>query len=960
MANRGWTSFAARALCPVALAGLSMAAPWAAAQVPAPTTSPTPLRLEDPIPVDPDVHIGTLPNGMTLYIRHNGRPEKRVSLRLAVKAGSVFEADDQQGLAHFAEHMAFKGSAHFKPGELVSYLESIGARFGADTNAYTSMERTVYTLEVPTDKEGLVEKGLLALGDFAARSSFDAAEIEKERGVVIEEWRLGQGAGQRIRDVQFPVLFHGSRYAERLPIGKVEVLRSAPPERLRAFVRDFYRPDRMAIVAVGDVDPVQAEALIRRLFADIPPTTDKRPLPEYDVPTHAQTLVSVAADKEAQASGVNVVYKAPRTWDKTVADVRRDLPAWLAVAILNERFSDLARRPDAPFLGAGASGGNLSRSVERFSLGARVADGGIPTGLRSLLVEAERFRRYGPTADELERARKNILASVESALQNKDKQESPRLASQCLDHFLEQETLSSLDYEHRLLGQLLPMVSLADVQNRARTLFHDDNRVVLAQAPEKASAALPDEAALRRVMADVARVEVTPWASAAPSQELIANKPVPGRVVSSRRIEPLGVTVLTLANGVEVWLKPTDFKNDEVLISAYAFGGASLVEPADLFEARLAPDYVGEAGIGGLTPVELQKLLAGKLAGGKPYVADYTHGLNGGCRPENCETALQLAYLALTQPNDRPEAFETLRKRVAAGLANRANDPEAAFRDKTGAVNTQDHYLKRPLRPEDVPGLRPSVALSFFRQRFANAADFTFFVVGAFEVDRMVPLIETYLGSLPSTGKRTSRFADRALRFPEGVSSAEVRKGSEPRSATILTFFADTGLDPTEVRRANAAASVLTTRLREKLRDLLSGTYSVSAGYYDEAPLRGFGSMGVYFGSDPARAASLTEATLAEIAKLREDGPTEQDVAKEQEIERRELEVNLRENGYWLGSLLTLHQRGLDPSLILKRREQIDALSVASLHDAFRRYFPMDRRTQVTLMPAAAAPAAAK
>lgn len=950
-------AFVARAFWPIAVAGLALAASGAAAQVPVPAPSQAPLRLDEALPADPDVRIGALANGMAFYIRRNGRPEKRVSLRLAVKAGSLFEADDQRGLAHFSEHMAFKGSAHFKPGELVSYLESIGARFGADTNAYTQMESTVYTLEVPTDKEGLVEKGLLALGDFAARSSFDAAEIEKERGVVVEEWRLGQGADQRLRDVQFPVLFHGSRYAERLPIGKVEVLRSAPPERLRAFLRDFYRPDRMAIVAVGDVDPVQTEALVRRMFADIPPATDTRPLPEYDVPSHAQTLVSVALDKEAQASSVSLVYKAPRTYAKTVGDARRELPAMLAMLILNERLSDLAQRPAAPFLRAGASGGNLSRSLEQFSLGATVTDGGIATGLRSLLVEAARFRRYGPNADELDRAKKNLLAYLESALQNKDKRESPRLAAQCLNHFLEQSSLTSLDYDDRLFHQLLPTVSLADVQDRAKTLLHEDNRVVLAQAPEKPGATPPDETALRRVMADVAKLEVTPWAPAGPQRELVATKPVPGRVVNSRTIEPLGVTVLSLANGVEVWLKPTDFKNDEVLIAAYALGGASLAEPADLFEARLAPDYVGEAGIGGLTPVELQKLLAGKLAGGQPYVADYTHGLNGGCRPEDCETALQLAYLAMTQPNDRPEAFETVRKRVAAALANRANDPDAAFQDKVAAVNTQDHYLKRPYRPEDMPGLRPSVALSFFRQRFANAADFTFFIVGAFEVPKVVPLIETYLGGLPSTGKRTSRFVDRALRFPEGVSSAEVRKGSEPRSATFLAFFADAGLDPMEVARANAAASILTTRLREKLRDLLSGTYSVSAGYRDEAPLRGFGTMGVYFGSDPARAASLAEATLAEIAKLREDGPTEQDVAKDQEIERRELEVSQRQNRYWLGSLLSLHQRGLDPLLILKRRERIDALSVATLHEAYRRCFPIDRRTHVTLLPETAAQA---
>jgi zinc protease len=928
---------------------VSAAAVPQAAQAPAPAAAP--VRLDQALPVDPAVRIGQLPNGITYYVRKNGRPEKRVALRLAVKAGSILEDEDQRGLAHFLEHMNFNGSEHFKPGELVAYLESIGARFGADANAYTSFDETVYMLDVPTDKPGLVDKGLLALSDFAARATLSDAEIEKERGVVLEEWRLGQGASSRIQRKQLPVLLHGSRYAERLPIGTPEVLRGFPPERVRAFHRAWYRPERMAVVAVGDVDPAAAEAGIRAQFKDIPKSAREAPLPVYDIPSHPQTLLSVATDPEARGSSVTLIFKHPRLPEKTVGDYRKTLVRSLFQSMVNDRLSERARRADAPFLGASSSGGSLGQTLDTYVLSARVTDGGIVAGLEALVTEAERVRRHGFSADELERTKKTMLAAYERGYHERDKTESGSYAREYVSHFLEAEPTPGIETEYALVQELLPGIALDEVRDLTRTLVHDDSRVVLATAPEKEGLRAPTADELRAAVAAAAAAPVGPWEDTLAGRELLEKKPAPGRVAETRTIEALGVTVLTLGNGVSVWLKPTDFKNDQVLFSAYTPGGASMADPSELYEATVSPAAASEAGFGGKSPDDLGKLLAGKLANASPYVGGYTHGISGGSTPRDLETALQLVYLAFTQPNDRPETFEVLRKRLMAAVVNQAQDPEAVYSEKVREVNTNGHYTARALKPADVAALSHQKSLAFYRRAFANAADFTFFFAGAFKVEDVTPLIAQYLGALPSKGARSSSFVDRGLSFPAKPVRARVEKGVEPKSQTALTFFADTGLQEMEMFHARVAASVLRSRLRDLLREELGGTYGASVGYSDLAPLRGYGTTAISFGSSPDSVAKLEQAALAEVARLQKEGPSADDVQKAQEIERRELETALKQNPYWLGSLQTVHMLGWDPTSIARRQKRIETITRDSLRAAFVRYFPLDRYTAVSLFP---------
>jgi zinc protease len=909
--------------------------------------------LDTPLPLDSAIRSGQLENGLQYFIRANGRPEKRAMLRLAVKAGSIDEDDDQRGLAHVLEHMAFNGTAHFKPGELVTYLESIGARFGPHVNAYTSFDETVYMLDVPTDRPGVLTRGFEALSDFAGGITLDEDEINRERGVVIEEWRGSLGAGTRMQEPQLKALFGESRYVNRLPIGTPEVLKSFTPERLRQFYRDHYRPGRMAVVVAGDIDPVEIERLIRTHFAGL--AAGGAPRTVYAIPPHADTRVVAVSDVEAQGSSVSITHMGPLQRLRTAGDYRRTVVRSLMHQMLNARFAEIVRQSDAPFLRAGSGDETIGQTVEAVSVSARVNDGAAERGLRALGEEIARVRQHGFGAAELDRAKRSALAAYERAFNERNTSESGGYAAELLRHYLSEEAAPGIEVELDLMRTFLPTITVEEIGVMARQLFTETGRVVIATSPQKAGVAAPTEAGLRQALAAGAAATVTAWRDEIGARELIAAKPSPGRVTGRREIAELGVTVLTLSNGVEVWLKPTDFRNDQIVFASYARGGLALASPEDYQNAALATSLVGIAGVGGFTPVDLGKLLAGRIGGASPYVSSYSMGVNGSSTPKDLETALQLAYLNFTAPNADPAAFELMKRRLEASLANQAESPGAVYGERVRRINTSDHYSARPLRTEDLARLSPDRMLTFYRQMFANAADFTFFFVGTFTVDAVTPLLEQYLGSLPSRGTREARTGEMRLAFPDSVVREVVHKGQEPRSQTVITFFADTGLEELETHRLQAATEVLEKRLRDILREQLGGTYSVGVSYSNTSPQPGYGVTSVQFGSAPENVETLTAAVMNEIERLRREGPSAEDVQAVKEAEKNDLQTAMRQNGYWLNSLQAMHLLERDPRRILQRAERADSLTQENIHAALRRYFPVDRHTLVTLMPEAKA-----
>ncbi len=921
------------------------------------SAGPSAQNLSAPLPLDPGVRAGTLPNGLKWFVRPNARPEKRVALRLAVKAGSIDEDDDQRGLAHVLEHMAFNGTAHFKPGELITYLESIGARFGPHVNAYTSYDETVYMLDVPTDREGVVDRGFSALSDFAGGMALDPKEIDRERGVVIEEWRGRLGASARMQAVHAKAIYGASKYAERLPIGTPEVLKTFTPRRLRDFYDKWYRPDRMAVVVVGDIDPAAAEQFVAKHFSPLKargPAVDR---PVYPVPAHAETRFGIASDPEAQQSSVVLIHKRPLSDVRTVADYRRLLLRSLVHQMLNARFGEIARQPDAPFLGASSDDDRFGRDVEALSLGARVADSGaIPRGVEALTREAARLDRFGFGTAELDRGRQWTLATYEQAFNERDKNEHPALAAELIRHFLEGEPVPGIAFEYDLARTVVPAITPDEAAALAKELITENNRVVLVTAPEKTDAPVPTEAALRDAMRKGATSEVTAWRDDMAGRELMPKKPQPGSIASTREIPEIGVTVLTFSNGASVWLKPTDFKNDQVLFTAYAKGGTSLAAPTEYFAAALSPTLVGIAGVGGFTPVELDKLLPGRLVDVSPYMSLYTHGVTGSSTPKDLETALQLVYLNFTAPNRAPESFDLMKRRLAAVLANQAQSPGAAFQERVRQVNTMNHYTARNPTPEDVEKLDAAAMWRYYDARFANAADFTFFMVGTFDLKTVTPLLAAYIGSLPSKATPVAAIGDVRLPFPPAIVRDVVRKGREPRSQTVVSFFADTGLDEMEMHRTRAATQVLEIRLRDLLREELGGTYSVGVSYTNTQPQGGYGTIAVAFGSAPENVDRMVAAVLEQAAKLRGEGPTDDEVKRVQELERRELETAMRQNAYWQNSMQTVHVLGWDVRSIAKRLERAASLTRENIHAAAKKYLPETRYTVVSLLPQAATP----
>ena len=934
----------ARALPCLAIVSLAVAAARLAAQAP--------IDLQAPMPFDAAVRTATLPNGLKYFIRQNDKPAQRVSMRLAVKAGSMMEADDQRGLAHLIEHMAFNGSTHFKPGEIFSYFESVGARLGPHVNAYTSFDETVYMLDLPTDKPEILDKAMTALADYAGGLTLGPDEINKERPVVIEEWRLGLGAGSRIRDKQLPLLFYKSRYAERLPIGRPDVIRNAPPERLRAFYDTWYRPERMALVVVGDVKPDAIEAAITSHFGPLTARAPAAPLPDRSVPINKDLLISVVSDPEVTRTNVAIERKRKRESEQTAADYRRDLVQRVIEHIIDERFSDLERRPDAKILGGGAGGGTLSQEVATFTLGAAVEDGHLEDGVAVLVQEANRIKEFGFSASEVQRAKSWLASFFERAYAERDKTESGSYAGEYVRYFLNGEPSPGIAFEYRLVKQVLPTISDAEVAALANALLTDDGRVVLATSPQKPSIRIPTDDELNRALVAANSNRVTPWTDTTTTRALLENPPAAGTGVDRRIIDDMGLTIVRFGNGVEAWLKPTDFKNDQVLFTLTASGGASLAPPADYVEASMADDLASLSGFGGLKAVDLQKMLAGKLASARPFIGLSSHGIGGSAAPAQLETALQLLYQEFTAPGDDPGAFPLLKRQLEAAVANRGRAPQQIFAEKLAAINTSNHYTAQPLTAERVATLDRNKMRAFYRQAFSNAADFTLFMVGAFKPDEAIPLLAQYVGSLPSTGRPASRFKDVGLRFPSVKEEAKVEAGREPRGQTVISFFADPDADPMAQERVQEAATVLQIALRDVLREQLGQTYSVSAGLVQPLPQRGNGRIEVRFGAAPENLESMTRRVLHEVSRLQQEGPSPDLTNRAKESARRDYETALKRNEYWMARLDGVHMFGRDPHEILTRNQRIDAVTPQVLQETFKTYFPSDRMTIVTLVPA--------
>ncbi len=932
--------------CATAPATPSRTVPTAA---PLPVTSPVAAEA-DALPVDPAVTVGRLDNGLTYYLRTNTRPEARAELRLIVNAGSLQEDDDQRGLAHFIEHMAFNGTESFAKQELVDYIQSIGLRFGADLNAYTSFDETVYMLTVPTDEPELLTKGIQILSEWARGITFEAEEVDGERGVVIEEWRLSLGAEARLQERQFPVLFQGSRYAERLPIGEVEILETAPREALLRFYRDWYRPDLMAVVAVGDFDKGEVEGRIRDAFAGSWGPENPRPREPSPVPDHEQTLYSIVTDPELTDTNVAVYYKLERAEKGGKASYRKSLLETLYHSMLNERLDEISRQPSAPFLYAVSSGGALVRSRDVYYQAAGVADGQVLAGLDALLTEAARVDRHGFTASELERAKKKLLRSFDQAFRERDRHPSGVFASEYTRAFLEDESIPGIALELELAREWVPPVTLEELNELARAWITDENRVILVSGPEKEEANLPGEEELAATFRAVGDKAIAPYEDRVREDPLLARIPTPGAIEATREFPEVGVTEWRLANGLRVLLKPTDFKNDQVLLRAFSPGGTSLVADEDYFSAVVATSIVGESGLGDFDQIELGKALAGKVVSVFPAIGELQESIQGSASPEDLLTLFQLVYLNFTAPRADPKPFEAFLDRMRAFLANRDANPAAVFNDRLTSVLYQNHPRRQPMSLDQLEKMDLERAHRVFEDRFRDGGDFTFVLVGNFSLDSIQPLVETYLGGLPSQGTQEA-FKDLGIHRAPGRTKVEVRKGLEPSAQVFLQFHGDAPWTREQHQTLTILADILEDRLRSRLREELAATYGVRvSSSLNRRPRETYG-VNIAFGCAPQNVERLIGNILTEVEKLKRETPRAEELADVQRAELRSRETAVKENAFWLSVLASYASYGDDFRKILDYEALVDSVTLEGLQEAARRYLDTTQYIRAVLLP---------
>jgi len=852
------------------------------------------------LPLDPAVRTGKLPNGFTYYIRHNEEPKNRVLLYLVNKAGSVLEDEDQRGLAHFMEHMSFNGTTHFPHNELVNYLQKAGVRFGADINAYTSFDETVYQLPLPTDKPGLVNTGVEIMRDWAHNATLDPAEIDKERGVVLEEKRLGKGAGERMQRQYWPVILNNSRYAVRVPIGLDAVLNNFKRPVIARFYNDWYRPDLQALVVVGDIDVNVMEQKIKKEFSDLKNPVHEKMRTKYTVPLDGNNKFIAVTDKEMTSTEAEIMIKHKAPELKTVTDYRNALIRGLFDQMLSERYAELSRKSDPPFISGNAGISSFIGGLDAYDASVQAKPGELEKGIKAVWRETERLKRFGFTPTELARAKTAYLNAIESDLKEKGKTNSDSYVKEYQAYFLKGEAAPGIEKEYQLTKADMPGISLTEVNNLTKTYITSTNRDVLILAPEKDKSSLPNEAKVNSWLKAVEAEPLTPYHDEVSTKPLLSTMPTPGKITSEEQNKDLNVTTITLSNGVKVLLKPTDFKNDQIGFSGFAPGGTSLYSDADYQSAANAAGIIAAGGVGNYNTDELSKYLEGKQLGVNPYINERFQGVSGSSTPKDLETAMQMIYAYFTEPREDTAIFKGIITRSKAGLANRSNDPGSVFSDTVNAVMGSNNIRRTGPSLQKLEAINLDRAYQIYKERFADAGNFTFTFVGSIDMNTIKPLLEKYLGSLPSTNQH-EQAKDLNIHPPAGKIEKTVYKGSEPKATVYLVYTGKYDYSPLNNVKMEAMKETLEIRLLERLREDESGVYS--PGVFENTsklPQQRY-SFVVQFGCAPQNVDKLIASTLDEINKLKTDGPPQENIDKWRAEGKTSFEPQLKTNSFWLG-----------------------------------------------------------
>ncbi len=918
------------------------------------------------IPLDPAIQTGTLSNGLKYYIVENGRPRNKAKLQLVVDAGSVLEEEDQQGLAHFLEHMAFNGTELYPKNKLVSFLQDIGMKFGPNINAYTSFDETVYSLSLPTDKEGILRTGIEVLAQWAFHISLEEEDIHSERGVILEEWRLGRGTNQRLRDKMLPVILKDSRYPIRLPIGKEQIIETAEVEPLRRFYSDWYRPDLMAVVAAGDFSAAEVEEYIDEFFSDAPnsdapnsdaPNSDapnpSRGKPErtrYGLPLQTESQFAFESDPEANISTVEIFNRYRPDPPGTDNYYRRVLVRKLFYSMINQRLYEIEQKENSPLISSNAYEANYVRNTSHSVIRASTTPEGLEQALKAIFTEYERINRYGFLQTELDRARENLYNSFESYWKDRDNRQHSSFVDAIVDYHLEGIPIPSVKWRWKQLKQQLPLIRVEDFRDLIYEHLMDTDYTILISGPEEIEDYRFGLDRAMEIRQDVASNSLEPWVDTVVDSELVAIAPTPGTIRSESYIDEVGIHRWVLSNGATVYIKPTDFKEEEVLFSAFSPGGLSLVSDEDYITAGVATRAAQVSGLGDFSAIELNKALTGKNVSLTPWIAQYAEGIQGGATPKDMETLFQLVYLSFTSVRADQSAWNSYSERLASHLENQEKDPQVQYSRQLHEVLYDDHPRSRDIRAEDLPGMDLQKSINIFRRRFSNAADFTFSFVGAVDLDQIRQLCETWIAGLPATQERET-VRDIGLDYFSGSKREEVRAGIETASIVTMTWVGSRPWSYDNLYDLRTLSEVMDIILIEEVREKAGGTYNISTQFsLTNVPDEDY-IFYIVFSADPTRVDELIDLVHQQITKLRENGPAAEYVAKVAEAQRLTYRGNLERNGWWLSEINFIVSNDLDWKYTTEQNRWHGGLTAADIQKAANKYLESENYAEIILFP---------
>ncbi|MFK8301416.1 M16 family metallopeptidase [Capnocytophaga stomatis] len=909
------------------------------------------LSFDKPLPFDNEVKVGTLPNGFQYFIRKNVEPKNRVTMYLALKVGSILETDAQHGLAHFMEHMNFNGLKHFPKNELVNYLQKAGVRFGADLNAYTGFDQTVYQLPIASDDPELLKNGLQVMRDWAQDALLTGEEIDKERGVILEEMRGGRGAQQRMRDQYFPMLLNNSLYANRLPIGTEDIVSNFPHEQLRKFHKDWYRPDLQALIIVGDIDVAYIEKEVKRLFSDMKtiPNPPKRQV--YTVPLLNKNQFKAVTDPETTGTSVQVIIKLPGKKIKTVGDYREYLLKSVYRQMLNGRLGELRQSADTPFLSANVSIGEFIGGLDTYTAFVHTKPGELERGFKALVRELERVQKHGFTKTEFDRIITSISKANENAYTERNKTRSEEYVERYLSYYLDEMPAMSDEDGYQLTKKLLPTLTLEEVEAITKTHYVDINRDILIMAPEKEKNSLPTESQVNTWFSQVEAENIATYEDKVSELPLLSKQPQKGgSIVSSKNLVAVGAKELILSNGVKVILKPTTFKNDEILITSFSPGGTSLYSDADYFSASYANSLVSASGVGQLNAIELGKYMTGKNVSINVSVGERNEGISGYSDKEGLKTAFELIYGYFTEPRIDDDVFQSTIARSISSLVNQENDPNFIFRRDMLKLLYKGNIRRTPITEANIRKINKERALSIFKDRFADASDFTFVITGSFTEEEIKPYLEGYLAALPSL-KRKEKAKDLGLYEPKKGLKHTTYKGKEQKAFVSLSYRGDYKYNEIENINMSALESTLTIKLLERLREEEGGVYGVRASSGLSKYPKGRYNFQVNFGTGTEKYQSLIKSTLEEIEKIKKNGPSQEDLDKFKIEQKRQLEFIVKDNSFWSSYISKSYQYN-EPLVTPEQKMKIlDKVTPKSVQKVANKYLKNSQLFEFVLLP---------